>query len=95
MQEKRSDAANNKPVTLDGATLRVLPTPRQTLHLRTLDQVRVEMAKVYRDMRQHKIDMADGTKLAFVLAQLGKLIEGADIESRIFELESRQEGGNK
>jgi len=78
--------ANNSPVTIDGASLHILPTP-PTIHLKTADDVRLEMAKVYRDMRQGRIDMQDGTKLAYVLGQLTKAIETGIIESRMEALE--------
>jgi hypothetical protein len=55
--------------------------------LKTIDDVRVEMARVYRDMRAGRIDTADGTKLGFVLAQLGKLLQSGEIEKRLEALE--------
>ena len=76
----------NHAVTIDGASLHVLPTP-QVIHLKSADDVRLEMAKVYRDMRQGRIDMADGTKLAYVLGQLNKAIETGIIEQRMESLE--------
>ena len=45
--------------------LAVLPTPSR-IDLKTIDDVRVEMAKVYRDMRAGRLETADGTKLAYV-----------------------------
>lgn len=82
----KNHAAENQPATIDGASLHVLPT-LPTIHLKTADDVRLEMAKVYRDMRQGRIDMADGTKLAYVLGQLNKAIETGIIESRMEALE--------
>ena len=79
----------NRPVTVDGATLTVLPTP-PTIHLKTLDQVRLEMAKVYRDSRQGRIDVADGAKLVFMLSQVGKMIEMTDLERRLAALEDQR-----
>jgi hypothetical protein len=64
----------------------VLATPSR-IDLKTIDDVRVEMARVYRDMRSGKIDTQDGTRLAYVLAQIGKLIEAGDIEKRLEALE--------
>ncbi len=79
-------AKENHPATIDGASLHVLPTP-PTIHLKTADDVRLEMAKVYRDMRQGRVEMADGTKLAYVLGQLNKAIETGIIEARMESLE--------
>ena len=81
-----TNTAGNSPATIDGSNLHVLPTP-PTIHLKTADDVRLEMAKVYRDMRQGRIDMADGTKLAYVLGQLNKAIETGIIEVRMEALE--------
>jgi hypothetical protein len=64
----------------------VLPTPPR-IDLKTIDDVRVEMARVYRDMRAGRIETADGTKLSYVLAQLGKLIEAGDLEKRLEAME--------
>jgi hypothetical protein len=68
----------------------LLPTPR--IRLKTLDGVRVEMAKVYRAMKTGQIDPADGTKLAYVLSQLGKLIVESDLERRLQSLEGVTRG---
>ena len=78
--------ASNSPATIDGASLHVLPTP-PTIHLKTADDVRLEMARVYRDMRRGGIDMADGTKLVYVLGQLNRAIETGIVEARMESLE--------
>src|SRR5215472_1257516 len=64
-----------------------LVTTSSRIDLKTIDDVRVEMARVYRDMRSGKIDTADGTKLAYVLAQIGKLIEAGELEKRLEAVE--------
>lgn len=79
-------ADNKQLATIDGATGEVLPTP-QDIKLKTADDVRLEMARVYRDMRQGRIDTADGTKLTYVLTGLLKAIETGVIESRMESLE--------
>lgn len=66
--------------------LAALPTPSR-IDLKTIDDVRVETARVYRDMRSGKIDMAEGTKLAYVLAQLGKMIDSCETAKRIEAIE--------
>ncbi len=65
----------------------VLPPTPQKINLSTIDDVRREMARVYRDMRSKEIDPQDGTRLTYVLAQLGKMHELADMEQRMFALE--------
>jgi hypothetical protein len=81
------NAVENEPATIDGSTLRVMPTP-PTIHLKTADDVRLEMAKLYRAMKAKDIETQEGTRLCYVLSQIGKMIELADIEKRIDMLES-------
>ena len=76
------------PAIIDGETFAVLPTPH-TIRLKSADDVRVELARVYRDMRHGRIEPSDGTKLAFVLGHIGKMIETTDIEKRIAQLETK------
>ena len=72
-----------------------LPTPPR-MDLKTIDDVRLEMARVYRAMKHGDIPTQDGTRLTYVLAQIGRLIEVHEIERRLAELESRalQEKGD-
>lgn len=49
--------------------------------------VRGELAKVYRDMRSGLVDKSDGTKLAYVLSLLARLIQDSDFEQRLAALE--------
>ena len=81
----RSKTTTETAVVLDATTLRPVPTPPINLH--DLEAVRREMARVYRDMRGGKIDAQDGTRLVYVLAQIGKLHEIVEVEGRIVELE--------
>jgi hypothetical protein len=74
------------PATIDGNNGEVLPTP-QEIKLKTANDIRLEMARVYRDMRQGRIDTSDGTKLTYVLTGLLKAIETGLLESRMNALE--------
>ncbi len=56
---------------------------RSFIRLTTVDDVRAEMARVYRDMRSKRIDMADGTKLIYALGQIGRVVEVVRIERRM------------
>jgi hypothetical protein len=49
------------------------------------------MAKVYREMKLQSIPTSDGTRLVYVLAQIGKMIELHDIEKRVEKLEAKNE----
>lgn len=55
--------------------------------LGSLVDVRREMSGVYRKMRSGKIRSQDGTRLAYVLSMIGKLIESGDLQSRLEALE--------
>lgn len=64
------------------------PRPRQRrIKLATLRDVQREMARVYRDMRNGRLDPSDGAKMTYTLATLGKMIETGDLERRVAELE--------
>lgn len=86
-----SSAKQNQPATLDGESGAVLPTP-PIIHLKSINDIRLEMAKVYREMRSNAIEAQQGTRLVYVLSSIGKLIELHEIEQRITKLE---EGLNK
>jgi hypothetical protein len=77
---------DNHAVTIDNSTGMLEATHRQ-IHLKTADQVRLEIASVYRDMRLGRVDISDGTKLAYVLNILNKSIETGVIEARMESLE--------
>jgi hypothetical protein len=81
---------DNSPVTIYESGNLIDPTPRE-IHLKTIDHVRLEMAKVYREMKLQSIPTSDGTRLVYVLAQIGKLIELHDIERRLEKLEAKNE----
>ena len=73
-------------VSIDSSNHELLATPSR-IDLKHIDDVRLEMAKVYRDMKQQKIPAQDGTRLVYVLTQIGKMIELHDIEKRINRIE--------
>jgi hypothetical protein len=87
--------ANEYPVEIDGVTGEVEPIPpqkggRYRCKLDTLQDVRREMAKVYREARSEMIDPATASKLVWVLQAVGKVIEGSDLEKRVDALEAKQ-----
>jgi hypothetical protein len=81
-------AIENCSANIDSTILDVIPTP--SIHLKTIDDVRLEMAKVYRDMKSQKIPTHDGTRLVYVLTHIGKMIELHEFEKRINLLEEKQ-----
>ena len=65
-------------------------TPRLRLKLNSIDDVKAEMARLYREGKAGTRDVSDVSRLANVLALLARMIEGSDLERRIAALE----GGN-
>jgi len=61
------------------------PTPR--INLATSEDIRREMAKVYRETRCNKILPSNGTKLVYMLINILKAYEVSEIEKRLTELE--------
>ena len=74
--------------TLDIYEEERLPIPIR-IDLKTIDDVRLEMARVYRDMRAERILANDGTRLVYVLGQIGKMIELHEIIKRVEKLEEK------
>lgn len=87
---------NHEPVEIDGTTGEVAEyTPggkaaRYRAKLDTLQDVRREMAKVYREARSGLVDVQDATKLTWCLQAIGKVIEGGDLEKRVEALENKE-----
>ena len=61
------------------------PTPR--INLATSEDIRREMAKVYREIRCNKILPSNGTKLVYMLINILKAYRVNEIEKRLTELE--------
>ncbi len=78
------------PATIDAVTS--MPIPTQRSNLKTLDGVRNEMARTYRGMKAGELDGADGSRRAYVLSLLAKIIEAAELTRRIEALEQRISG---
>ena len=76
----------NQHISVENATGILAPTPPK-IDLKTIDDIRLEMAKVYRDMKSQRIPTSDGTRLVYVLSQIGKLIELNELEVRMEALE--------
>ena len=81
------------PQSIDGATLALVPTPgRRKAQLNTLEGVRRELARIYREAESGKRDTADASRLTFMLGQIGKLLELTEIERRLTAVEGRTNG---
>jgi hypothetical protein len=75
-------------VTVENASGKVVATPKK-IDLSTINDVRLEMASVYRGMRNGSIETSDGSRLVYVLTQVGKMIEMHDLELKIKLLEEK------
>lgn len=82
-----NNSDTKEPVTVDNTSGVILPTSTKKIDLATINDVRLEMASVYRGMKSGKIEPSDGTRLVYVLGAIGKAIEVNDIEARIALLE--------
>jgi hypothetical protein len=74
------------------------PTPRpgqRRIRLETVDDVRVEMARVYREVRALKLAPEMGSKLIYMLMQLGRVTEVVTVERRLREIEQLLEQGGR
>jgi len=80
------DDAQDRADSSDGTQ----PRPRLRLPLKTMDDVKAELARLYKDGKSGKRDVADVSKLANVLSILGRLIEGVDLAARVEVLEDRK-----
>jgi hypothetical protein len=87
MVEVLENTADDRPKNRAGRAISLVHTPSPTVHLKTLDDVRVEMAKVYRDMKRGKVPTQDGTRLVYVLSQIGRVIEIGQVSARVEAVE--------
>lgn len=81
--------ASNLAELVPERRLAVVPTPlrRRSIDLANLTDVRREMGRIYRDMRVRRIDSQEGTRMVYVLSQIGKLIAQIDVEGRLEAIE--------
>ena len=69
------------------------PLPR--INLSTSEDIRREMAKVYRETRFNKILPNNGSKLVYMLINILKAYEVTEIEKRLADLEKAHLKGDK
>ena len=65
----------------------ILDDPLPRIHLSTSEDIRREMARVYRETRFNKILPNNGTKLVYMLTNILKAYESGEIEKRLVGLE--------
>ena len=73
----------------------ILDDPLPRINLSTSDDIRREMARVYRETRFNKILPNNGTKLVYILTNILKAYEVTEIEKRLVDLEKAHLKGDK
>ena len=84
---------NHLPTSQDRTEVVEDPSPR--INLSTSEDIRREMAKVYRETRCNKIIPTNGTKLVYMLISILKAYEATEIERRLTDLELANLESNK
>jgi hypothetical protein len=84
--KQRIESAKYQPVTIDVTSGSCTPTPSK-IKLNALEDVRREMASVYREARAGRMDASEAGRLAYILTGIGKLIEATEIEKRLSQME--------
>jgi hypothetical protein len=86
--KQQIESAKHHPVTIDATGGACTPTPSK-IRLNELEDVRREMARVYREARGGIIDSSEAGRFAYILTGIGKLIEATVIEKRLEQLERK------
>ena len=73
----------------------ILEDPYPRINLSTSDDIRREMARVYRETRFNKIPPTNATKLTYILISILKAYEATEIEKRLVDLEKAHLKSNK
>ena len=73
----------------------IIEDPHPRINLSTSEDIRREMARVYRETRCNKILPSNGTKLVYMLTNILKAYEASEIEKRLVDLEKAHLKGNK
>ena len=96
-EESSTDAAPEPkkfaPVVIDSANGKVERLPK--LNLSSIDDVRLEMSKVYRDMRSGRIDSQLGSRLVYVLGEIAKMYRLGEMAARIEAVERALAGRSR
>ena len=68
------------------------PAPLRVGRLETAADVKREAGRLYRAARRAEVSAADASRLATVLALIVRVIEGAELETRLTALEAKAGG---
>jgi hypothetical protein len=87
-REPHADLADDeKNFAVIDASTGVIETRPTKINLSSLDDVRLEMSKVYRSMKSGEVECQNGTRLVYVLGQIAKLHEITEVAARLAALE--------
>ena len=89
----KTKSTEHSPVCPVDTSLDCDHTPR--INLATSEDIRREMAKVYRETRCNKILPTNGTQLVYMLISILKAYEATEIEKRLTDLELANLEGSK
>ena len=64
------------------------PRPSSRVRLESVDRVRRELVRLYKEGRDGRRDTQDVSRLANVLALIARMIEGGQLEARLATLEA-------
>ena len=67
-----------------------LPKPTRGVTLKSLRHVRIELCNVYNAVKQGRMDSQEGSRRTYILGQIGKVIEVAELERRLDQLEGKK-----
>lgn len=70
-----------------GASVGVVLPPTPRINLSTAEDIRREMARVYREARGKTMDTNEASRLIYMLSQITKAYELGVVEKRLAELE--------
>lgn len=65
----------------------VTPSLPKVGKLDSLQRVRLEMTKIYKEARTGTLETQEATRLCFLLVNIAKLIESSDLEHRLEQVE--------
>lgn len=86
---------NTKYSPATQAYVEVLDRDTPRINLSTSEDVRREMAKVYRESRAGRLATSEATRLVYMLTQILKAHEVYVLEAKLIALELKQSGGGK
>lgn len=71
------------------SSLTLLPASKAKIDLHDSHAIRRELGAVYRDMRQGRVEMQDGTKLGYMLNILLKAYETCELQKKLEAIEGQ------